>query len=229
MKRKVCLEEYLVEVRNRENNMFDILAINRHRFATDGKGITTLIGLAGCPLRCKYCINNEIIKAGAYRNMTPEELADAIMIDYCYFYATGGGITFGGGEPLLQSKQIKEIRKILPDDIKINVQTSLNVTSDHLLDVLDFVDELIIDIKAMDNMIYKEYTGASNGRVIQNLKYIEKENKQDKCTIRIPIIPEFTSANNVGNSKKLIENMGFKNIDIITYIVGFGKGAFLIM
>ncbi|MBQ6786731.1 MAG: 4Fe-4S cluster-binding domain-containing protein [Lachnospiraceae bacterium] len=50
--------------------------------------------MAGCPLRCKYCINNEILKAGVYRKMTPEELADAIMIDYCYFYATGGGITF---------------------------------------------------------------------------------------------------------------------------------------
>lgn len=153
--------------------------------------------------------------------MTPEELADAIMIDYCYFYATGGGITFGGGEPLLQSKQIKKIRSLLPDNICINVETSLNVASNHLSDVLDFVDELIIDIKAMDNTIYKEYTGVSNDRVIQNLKYIEKENKQDKCTIRIPIISEITSEDNVGNSKKLIENMGFKNIDTITYIVDF--------
>lgn len=48
------------------NTMFEILAINRHRFATDGKGITTLIGLARCPLRCKCCINNEILKAGVY-------------------------------------------------------------------------------------------------------------------------------------------------------------------
>lgn len=70
-------------------------------------------------------------------------------------------------------------------------------------------------------MLLVEELHFSNDRVIQNLKYIEKENKQDKCTIRIPIISEITSEDNVGNSKKLIENMGFKNIDTITYIVDF--------
>ncbi|MBQ6786732.1 MAG: hypothetical protein IJO85_03300 [Lachnospiraceae bacterium] len=68
-------------------------------------------------------------------------------------------------------------------------------------------------------MLLVEELHFSNDRVIQNLKYIEKENKQDKCTIRIPIISEITSEDNVGNSKKLMENMGFKNIDTITYIV----------
>lgn len=201
------------------NDTFHVITIDRHRFATDGNGITTLIALMGCPLNCKYCINKEILQAGSYRKMTPKELLDEVMIDYCYFYATGGGITFGGGEPLLQSRQIKEIRTILPDNIKINVETSLNVAANHLSDVLDFVDELIVDIKTIDSTKYKKYTGVSNSRVIKNLKMIEKKKKQDNCTIRIPLIPEYTSSEDVEYAKMYIENMGFRNIDVFQYMI----------
>ena len=85
---------------------FKVHTINRHRQEIDGKGITTLIGLAGCPLQCKYCINKEMLRTHPIKEYTEDELVSAVMIDWCYFIATGGGVTFGGGEPLLQSEMI---------------------------------------------------------------------------------------------------------------------------
>ena len=74
-----------------------VMAIARHRMATDGVGVTTLVVSQGCPLQCKWCINpytwSGDRKAKRY---TPQELLDTLKIDDLYFRATGGGITFGG-------------------------------------------------------------------------------------------------------------------------------------
>ena len=78
---------------------------------TDGSGITTLVTFMGCPLKCKYCLNQKCHEAvyeadgKTLRNgimlLTPQELYDLVKIDNIYFQSTGGGICFGGGEPTL--------------------------------------------------------------------------------------------------------------------------------
>ena len=83
----------------------DIFAIIRHRIPTDGDGVTTLVGLKGCPLACKYCLNPQCGTAKSER-LTADELYEKVRIDDLYFIATGGGITFGGGEPLLGDGKI---------------------------------------------------------------------------------------------------------------------------
>lgn len=122
---------------------FRVQSINRHRMYIDGKGINTLVALYGCPLRCRYCLNKKVLATFKYKEITPEELLDKVIIDYCYFKATGGGITFGGGESLLHSSQIKAFSEVLPNDIPIKVETSLNVHSERLLEVLDIFDYVI--------------------------------------------------------------------------------------
>ena len=89
--------------------MARLLAVSRHRMATDGEGVTTLVAFHGCPLDCKYCLNPDC-KHGAerFRDVTPEALLDEVMIDNIYFLATGGGVTFGGGEPLIFAHFIEE-------------------------------------------------------------------------------------------------------------------------
>ena len=201
---------------------FKIQAINRHRLETDGKGVTTLVGLYGCPLDCKYCINKDMIKSNQFNEVTPEELWNKLKLDYCYFVATDGGITFGGGEPLLQSKQIKELKEILPNNIKINVETSLNVDSENLKDVMHIVDEFIIDVKSAIHNVYKEYTGVSNSKVLKNLKILCNDDLQHKCKIRVPNIPNFTTKNDIINTINIISNLGFKNIDTFDYIITKG-------
>ena len=198
---------------------FKILNINRHRMFIDGKGINTLVALSSCPLDCKYCLNKEIIKKNNYKESSIEELLDYVIIDYCYFIATGGGITFGGGEPLLQSKEIHKFRKILPKEIPINIETSLNIPIENLKEIIKDIDLFIIDIKTLNKESNKRYTGKNIDNLLLNLKYLKEQNLQDKCIIRIPTIENFTSFEDIKETINLINDLDFKNLDVFKYIV----------
>ena len=135
------------------------IGIGRHRLATDGKGVTSLVAFHGCPLRCKYCLNPQCLDSGkVWRTITTRDLLDELLLDNLYFLATGGGVTFGGGEPLLRSEFIEEFCRIKVPEWKVNVETSLNVDRKHLERVLPHIDEYFIDIKDTNLAIYKEYT-----------------------------------------------------------------------
>lgn len=196
-----------------------VQAINRHRFTVDGKGITTLVGLYGCPLRCRYCINKDILSTSRYREMSPRELAEELMIDYCYFLATGGGVTLGGGESLLYAGEIRELKELLPAKVNVNVETSLNVDRHDLECVLDSVDHMIIDVKTLNPAVYESYTGVSPQKTVENLRYLSERKAQYKCTVRIPEIPGFTSEADITQTRKEILGLGFEDIDVFKYIV----------
>ena len=196
-----------------------VMGINRHRMYIDGQGINTLVALEGCPLKCKYCINKNLLAGGKVQEMSLQELAEKVLIDYCYFMATGGGVTFGGGEALLHSGQIKAFREVLPKDVPIKVETSLNVPTECLLEVIDVVDEFIIDIKSMNPQIYKEYTGLDNSRLVENLEILCEKGLQDKCKIRIPNIPGFTVRADIDKAADSMNSMGFKNLEIFDYVM----------
>ncbi len=90
--------------------MSDIMSVSRLRMGTDGKGVTTLVCFHGCPLSCKYCVNDHCHQTDTERaDYTPEELISVLSIDEPYFLMTGGGVAFGGGEPLLQAGFIHEV------------------------------------------------------------------------------------------------------------------------
>ena len=109
-------------------NKYSVAYISRHRMGIDGNGIRTLVLTEGCPLRCQYCINPQTWNGNCeFEKLTAYEVYDKVKIDIPYFLATNGGITFGGGEPLLQPRLITEIRELCTEDITINVETSLHV------------------------------------------------------------------------------------------------------
>lgn len=196
-----------------------VQTINRHRFTVDGKGITTLVGLYGCPLRCRYCINKEVLSVARYREMSPGELAEELMIDYCYFLATGGGVTLGGGESLLYAREIRELKELLPGEVNVNVETSLNVDGQSLECVLDAVDHMIIDVKSLNPVIYENYTGVSPQKTLENLRRLSERKLQHKCTVRVPRIPGYTSEEDVARTKEAILELGFEDVDVFPYVV----------
>lgn len=86
------------------------MSISRLRMGTDGKGVTMLVGFYGCPLDCKYCINKHCHDDETVRgDYTADELVEILSIDEIYYRMTGGGVTFGGGEPLMQAEFIHEV------------------------------------------------------------------------------------------------------------------------
>lgn len=199
--------------------MTRIIAVSRHRMATDGEGVTTLVAFHGCPLNCKYCLNPECKRAAElFREVTPESLLQEVMIDNLYFLATGGGITFGGGEPLICADFIGEFGEICDPGWKINIETSLNVPGAQLEKVAARADFFIVDIKDMNPHIYERYTGLGNEKALANLNWLCEHKMQSKCRIRLPLIKDFNTPDDVKKSRLQLEKMGFSDFDEFTYI-----------
>lgn len=195
-----------------------VIGISRHRISTDGDGVTTLVAFHGCPLRCRYCLNPQSLgDADAYSLYSPEDIYNIVRVDELYFLASGGGVTFGGGEPALNARFISEFRRLCGNDWKINVETSLNVPSENIVALLGSVNTFIIDIKDLNGEIYKRYTSRNNDLVITNLHLIADAGRQNDCFIRLPLIPDFNTDTGRDTSRKYLEALGFTRFNPFTY------------
>ena len=198
--------------------MFTICRIIRHRINTDGNGITSLVAFPNCPLSCKYCLNAKALNEYKPYQYSEQELLDNLLQDACYMIATNGGVCFGGGEPLLQYDSIINFSKIKPEWMKINVETSLQVSKEAIVELIPHIDNWIIDIKTLDPELYKSYTNGNIDQMLENLHLIAKSSA-DKCKIRIPIIPNYKSKDIALNEEEKIKKLGFKNTEVFNYII----------
>ena len=196
-----------------------IIGISRHRIATDGEGVTTLVAFHGCTLRCQYCLNPQSIDPDmACRQISPEQLYEETRIDNLYFLATGGGVTFGGGEPALRHAFICRFKEVCDPGWKIFIETSLNVPQAHVEALLPIIDGYIVDIKDTHPTTYHAYTCGHWERVLDNLRLLASKELHDRVTLRLPLIPRFNTADDVDESEQLLRQMGFTHFDRFEYI-----------
>ncbi len=200
-----------------------IIGISRHRLETDGDGITTLVAFHACPLHCRYCLNPQSIDEVTDRLKwySCEEIYEKVKVDELYFLATNGGVIFGGGEPMLRYRFIKEFRKLCGKNWRIYVETSLNVPQECLYLLLDVVDGFIVDVKDMNPAIYEKYTGKDNKLVLENLQLLNVEERQNDVLLRLPLIPDYNSDIDRVLSRKQLEKLGFNRFDEFNYIKNF--------
>jgi pyruvate formate lyase activating enzyme len=195
-----------------------ILGISRLRIGTDGNGITTLVAFHGCPLGCTYCLNPQCKDPEAkVREMTPEEVMEELKKDELYYVATKGGVTFGGGEPFLNSMFIKEVLDLGAKDWHVTIETSLNVLQENIEPLLPYIDEYIVDVKDMDGAIYRQYAKRSNELVKSNLKWLIDKGFAENILCRIPLIPGYNDETHQEKGKKELEKMGINRFDLFTY------------
>lgn len=195
-----------------------IIGIARHRLTTDGDGVTTLVAFHGCPLRCHYCLNPQSLGDGSrFREYSPEELYAETRIDELYFMATNGGVTFGGGEPCLRPRFIREFHELCGPEWQLNLETSLDVPAANIEALLPLINTLIIDIKDMNSDIYRRYTGELNDLVLDNLRRLAAAGRQHDCIVRIPLIPGYNTDSDREASRKALEALGFSRFDLFTY------------
>ncbi len=194
-----------------------IAGISRLRMETDGSGIRTLVHLSRCPLLCRYCLNPGLRSGRIGKPFTPEQLLKELECDDVYFRASGGGVTFSGGEPACRSDFIEQFRSICPEHWTIAIETSLNVLPKHVEQLAWCIDLWIVDIKDMDGGIYHEYTGVANRRVLENLRYLAERIPKERVLVRVPLIPWYNTPADVQASIKAVEEMGFKT-ETFTYV-----------
>ena len=197
-----------------------MIGFTRHRIAIDGEGVTTLITFHHCPLRCQYCLNPQcLVPHGVWRMMTVDEMVERCLPDNLYYLATGGGVTFGGGEPLLRSEAIKEFCGKVPEGWRISVETSLNVDSSHVERLLPCIHHYYVDIKDMNPDIYRRYTERSNEQVLSNLRLLAEHGKAGDVTVRVPHIPNYNTDADVKASIARLKEMGFSQFDEFNYVI----------
>lgn len=195
-----------------------IVTCARHRMQCDGQGITTLVVFYGCPLRCRWCINPFTYDPAVRRTMmTPQQFYDRVKIDDLYFLATGGGITFGGGEPLLYPDFLAQFREIAPESWHICAETSLAVPWENVEKAAGCIDLFYVDCKDANPEIYRSYTGADNQRMINNLQKLLALVSPERIILRIPLIPEYNTAEDQRSSRLFFEKMGITQFDLFSY------------
>lgn len=141
----------------------------------DGPGIRTVVFLSGCKLRCKYCHNPEMWKKGK-ENYSVQELVKKILRNKPYFKRNHGGVTFSGGEPLLQIDFLIEVCKELKkENIHIALDTA-GVGIGKYEELLPYIDLVIFDIKGLEKDDYMEMTGFSNEESIKFLNLCQEKN-----------------------------------------------------
>lgn len=127
------------------------------------------------------------------KNYTVEEIMEVIRKDIP-FYREDGGVTFSGGEPLMQWKFIDEtVRSCQSEGIRTAIETTLNIAYPQVEPLLDNLDLIYVDLKLMDEEMHKKYTGVSNRLILDNIKRILRSEIRSKVIIRTPLIPNFTA------------------------------------
>ncbi len=202
---------------------------NIQRFSLhDGPGIRTTVFLKGCNLKCPWCANpenmefektyfeNKETKEKGYfgKDIEAVELFEEIIKDKEYYKLNNGGVTFSGGEPLLQIKQLEPLlKKLKEENINICIETALQVPTELVELAERYIDEFIVDIKILDE---KECKEVLNGNIENYMKNVEFLCSKSRINIfRIPLVNEYTlKDSNIEKILELLKSNNLKKVEI---------------
>lgn len=214
--------------------VFDIKRYAVH----DGPGIRTTVFLKGCPLRCLWCHNPESFSPKVEEFELPEQMGDVTVMrkkrigetyqvhelikeiekDLLFFDESEGGVTFSGGEPLLQIDFLEEILQECKErDLHTVVDTSGLASLEYVKRITPYVDLFLYDVKHIDDEEHKRFTGVSNLHVLENLDYLMQQ--EQKLVIRYPMIPGCNdSEDNIQQMIEFLSNYSWKpEVHILPY------------
>ena len=162
-----------------------------------------------------FCPNDAREVCG--KNYTVEEVLSEVLKDKEY-YGDEGGVTFSGGECMLQIDFLEEVlKKCKENGVHTAVDTAGNVPWEFFERILPYTDLFLYDVKCISNDLHKEGTGVSNQLILSNLEKLSQSFQGD-IIVRIPIIPEF---NTQEKELKLIRNylrsMRIKAVELLPY------------
>ena len=201
--------------------IFDIKKYAIH----DGPGIRTTIFFKGCSMSCQWCHNPEsknfdieefivkdrIKKSVKYEiigyTISVDEIMEKIEKDRVFYDESNGGITFSGGEPLVQINFLLELlKRCKKSDLHTVVDTSGEASWKDFEKIQKYVDLFLYDLKIIDEELHKKYTGVSNKQVFKNLRKLIDEG--NNIELRIPLIPNITDTDsNINDIVNYISNL----------------------
>ncbi|MDP3387411.1 MAG: pyruvate formate-lyase-activating protein [Eubacteriales bacterium] len=161
--------------------------------ALDGPGLRIIFFLQGCPLRCLYCHNPDTWQLDK-GTLIDDEAIVGKALRYKPYFKNNGGVTFSGGEPLLQAKELVDILKTLKaNGLHTAIDTSgyFNASEDIIVELLQYTDLVILDIKHENAGMYKMITGHSIEKYL-HFKEILIKKAQSKVWLKHVVVPGLT-------------------------------------
>jgi len=147
----------------------------------------------------KYCPSGARKIYG--QEVSVEELMDIILRDKDFYLATNGGVTFSGGECMLQIDFIVELAKCCKEHgISVAVDTAGNVPYSNFIKILPYADTFLYDVKCIDSKLHIKGTGQDNALILENLGKLLKTGKN--VVIRVPVIPNFNDKEELDSIKE---------------------------
>lgn len=182
-----------------KGRIFDIQRYSIH----DGPGIRTIVFLKGCVLRCRWCCNPESQEYEIQtmnvlgkpkiigRDVTVEEVLEEVERDRNFYRRSKGGLTLSGGECLCQPDFSRDLLRAAKEvGITTAIESMGCAQYETIERILPYLDTYLMDIKHMNSVKHKEFTGKSNELMIENAMKIAKSG-QTNLVIRVPVIPTF--------------------------------------
>lgn len=190
----------------------------------DGPGIRFVVFLQGCPLRCKFCHNPDTWNINEKKI---EEKAEDILKKikrYRNFFGKKGGVTVTGGEPLIQSEFVLELFRLCKKEgIHTVLDTSGYIFNEKVKGVLEYTDLVLLDIKAIDEKIYKDLTKVELDNTIKFAEYLKEIKKP--VWIRHVVVPEITDDNELlDRTAKYISTLN--NVEMVEILPYHTLGVF---
>lgn len=161
----------------------------------DGPGIRMVVFLQGCHLGCVYCHNPDTwdprsTKAALYSS---GDLMALVRRGLDYYQASGGGVTFSGGEPLLQHCFVSEVfQQCQKEGIHTALDTSLYISPSRISGVLPFTSLVLADVKHVDSVCSRDLTGQYNDLNLSNLKTVNDAGVP--LWVRYVVVPGYTDS-----------------------------------
>jgi pyruvate formate lyase activating enzyme len=198
----------------------------------DGPGIRVTFFMKGCPLSCWWCHNPEGIspdreaavqtrrvgekefsdneEVGKYYNV--DDILEILKKDRIFLQQSHGGVTFSGGEPMMQSEFLLDaLKECKANGYHSAVDTSGYSSPESFQSIIPFTDLFLFDIKHLDVSRHTEYTGVSNIGILDNLRMIVEGGKD--VMIRIPLIPgKNDDKENLKAARELIRSLKCENL-----------------
>ena len=143
----------------------------------DGPGLRLVVFLQGCPFRCLYCANPDTI---SFDGGKPTEIEDIVRmaVNQKPFFGKKGGVTFSGGEPTSQAKELLPLVKRLHEEgINVCIDTNGGVWNPAVEEVLKEVDLVLLDVKQINPARHESLTGRSNTQTLKTAQWLEDTGK----------------------------------------------------
>ena len=193
----------------------------------DGPGIRTVIFFQGCSLRCRFCHNPDTWEFNSGEITDPETLVKKISRFKPYFKNTGG-VTFSGGEPLMQPDFLLETLKLCKQE---NIHTCIDTAGYGMGsydEILEYTDLVLLDLKHVSETDYKQMTGRTMDRFQEFLSALEKS--ETPIWIRHVVVPGITdSQEHMKNLKTYISTIpNVEKVELLPYHL-LGKNKYEVM